>query len=236
MSAASAKLGYAILSGDECLVFFLGGLPQHVSTASGGGLAVTGFNRDPQNPFTLATQNTGTASRTTPLFEFAPQRLVDVDGDGYPSYIDPLSANNAPADQHPYSYFSAYANNGYDPNDCNSGELDEFGNPVVRSFYVNFVVNNGTNPRVAASTAPNPYTIGDADPSNPTTNMNWVNPQTFQIISAGRDGLWGLGGPYDASSTSNRLPIYSTNDPANATAVRPTERDNITNFSGGRLD
>jgi prepilin-type N-terminal cleavage/methylation domain-containing protein len=233
MSAASATKGYVILSGDECLVFFLGGMPQKLAS---GDMTVTGFSRDPVNPFTLATNATGTASRTTPLFEFAPQRLVDVDGDGYPSYIDPLSANNIHDDQRPYAYFSAYGNNGYDPNDCNYAELDDAGNAVTRSFYVNFVVSGVAGSRVTASAGPNPYTIGDADPATPTTNMNWVNPQTFQIISAGRDGLWGPGGPYDASSSSNKLPTGFANDPSNAATARKFERDNITNFSGGRLD
>ncbi|HEY2155057.1 MAG TPA: prepilin-type N-terminal cleavage/methylation domain-containing protein [Isosphaeraceae bacterium] len=226
--------GYVILSGDECLVFFLGGMPQAVSTTSGSGMAVTGFSRDPANPFAFASNATGTASRTTPLFEFAPQRLVDVDGDGFPSYIDPLSANNVVAEQHPYAYFSAYGNNGYDPNDCNYPQLDDAGNAIARSLYLNFAVHGGG--RVTASAGPNPYTIGDADPATPTTNMNWVNPQTFQLISAGRDGIWGLGGPYDASSTSNKLPVGFAQDPSNASTVRRFERDNITNFSGGRLD
>jgi general secretion pathway protein G len=235
MSAASAANGFVVLSGDECLVFFLGGMPQQITTGTGlTSLAVTGFNRDPSNPFALPTLNQTPTSRSAPLFEFAPQRLVDVDGDGWPSYIDPLSASNVLQEQRPYAYFSAYANNGYDPNDCNASEPDDLGNVVARSFYVNFVVSGGG--RIAASAGPNPYTVGDPDPATPTTNMNWSNSQTFQIISAGRDGLWGMGGAYDASSTGNRLPVGFANDPSDAVAVRKTERDNITNFSGGRLD
>ncbi len=235
--------GYVILDGDECLVFFLGGMAQAVTTGSGGGWGMIGFNRDPVNPFlvpTAANPTQGANSRTTPLFEFAAQRLVDLDGDGFPSYIDPLSANEVQAQQRPYAYFSAYGNNGYDPNDCNFGEVaDDGSTPVVRSFYVNFAEHGGT--RVTASGAPNPYTIGDADPkttANPTPqSTTWVNPQTFQIISAGRDGFWGLGGPYDGSSSGARLPLYTaTNDAATYGVLRTRERDNITNFAGGKLD
>lgn len=236
--------GALLLQGDECLVFFLGGMPTAVTTAAGGSFAVNGFNRDPQHPFN--TNNVAIANRTVPLFEFAPARLMDLDGDGYPSYLDPISAAGAPNEWRPYAYFSAYASNGYDPNDCNflvpgttGPELDDSGNPVIRSFYVNFAVAGGG--RVTASYAPNPYTVGDADPytgNAATPSVSWQAPQSFQIISAGRDGLWGLGGPYDSSSTDARMPIYSaTND--NATTfppLRARERDNVASFAGGRLD
>ncbi len=233
--------GYVILEGDECLVFFLGGMPQKLSTGSGSGWGMTGFNRDPANPFGYVPNG----QRTVPLFEFSPQRLVDLDGDGYPSYVDPLSANNVPSDQRSYAYFSAYGNNGYDPNDVNQGdgtnptvqhEVDDNGATVSRQFYLSFSVNSsGTASRYATSTAPNPYTIGDPAATS-GANTQWVNPQTCQIISAGRDGLWGLGGAYDGSSSSNKLPVGFASDPSDAAIVRKNERDNITNFSGGRLD
>jgi len=46
------------------------------------------------------------------------------------------------------------------------------------------------------------------------------NPKSFQIISAGVDGDYGTGGVYDDTLPANRS----------------AERDNITNFKGGRLD
>ncbi len=249
-SANATANHFIILSGDECLVFFLGGMPQQVQTPSGQGWGVTGFNRDPANPF-ASPATTASTSRTTPFFEFAPQRLVDLDGDGFPSYIDPMSGNNVLADQHPYAYFSAYGNNGYDPNDCNfaSGEMDDGATGTqslfTRNFTVTFAVNN-TAVNTSISAAPNPYTTGN-DPTGAT--VSWFNPQSTQIIAAGRDGLWGLGGAYDASSTSSRLPLFVTdhnnvspnvpltpNPTLESGSLRPRERDNITNFSGGRLD
>ena len=126
--------GYVILQGDECLVFFLGGMPVLTGSSTptsaqthGLTLAVTGFFKDPVNPFlsttnvasTNALYNSVSTNRTVPLFEFAPQRLIDLDGDGFASYVDPLSASNTLSGMRPYAYFSAYGNNGYDPNDYN---------------------------------------------------------------------------------------------------------------------
>ena len=59
--------------------------------------------------------------------------------------------------------------------------------------------------------------------------------QSFQIISAGADGLYGLGGPsarrprQDARWTSGR-------SAARRTTASARENDNLTNFAGGRLD
>jgi general secretion pathway protein G len=233
--------GFVVLQGHECLVFFLGGIPQQVTTSAGVGYGVTGFNRDPANPFNFVAN----APRTTPLFEFAPQRLVDTDGDHYPSYLDPLSSTpNVVLGQPglPYAYFSAYGNNGYDPNDDNSSvaETDDATNPVTRPFTVNFIVGGPGGTHTSVSPSPNPYTNGDANQAT----AQWANPQTCQIISAGRDGLWGLGGAYDARATSQRLPVYATDTAlsgtypvmTNAVQVRKREADNITNFAAGRLD
>ena len=229
-----------ILEGHQCLVFFLGGMPGPVST--GGTIPVTGFAKDPTNPFQFQASNQN-ANRTPPIFEFAPGRLVSVAGSPYPSYIDPLNTGPKPV---PYAYFSSYGNNGYDPNDNGSGEPDDSGGIVHRAFSVNFVVKPYTSPgtiapvvasdptyvRTAVSAAPNPYSIGDAS----IQNVTWANPQTFQIIAAGSDGLWGLGGPFDANASGGRLPVLSNEPAAYFTTLRQRERDNITNFAAGKLD
>jgi hypothetical protein len=66
----------------------------------------------------------------------------------------------------------------------------------------------------------------------------YQSPQTFQIISSGADGLYGVGGRY-VTDTADPLVLdtstpspYATND----TTIRTRERDNITNFHTGRLD
>ena len=63
-----------ILQGHECLVFFLGGIP--LQTASGYGM--TGFGKDPTNPFTnnLNISSNYSNNRQAPFFEFNPGRLV----------------------------------------------------------------------------------------------------------------------------------------------------------------
>jgi len=80
------------LTGDECLVFFLGGMPDF----SGGGSipALRGFSKNARWPLAVAGEN-----RDGPFFtEFKGERLVDVDStpDGVPSYLDSLPGQNLP--------------------------------------------------------------------------------------------------------------------------------------------
>ena len=96
------------LSGAECLVFFLGGIPQGNATA---GFFLTGFSKDPSNPFRPVGTNVD-ESRDGPFFEFNPNRLVDVEivPDGFPEFIDTLNNQTAP-----YLYLSSNGGRGYDP-------------------------------------------------------------------------------------------------------------------------
>ena len=112
--------------------------------------------------------------------------------------------------------------------------------------------------------APNPYlpdtpvAVNSTSGAFDSTNLRprvWINPNTFQIISSGDDGKFGIGGQYLAQSTASRLPFinatavsgpYSNETYDSITGVtketnidpnvRQLERDNITNFSGGRLE
>ena len=75
--------------------------------------------------------------------------------------------------------------------------------------------------------------------------VSYLNAQSFQIISSGIDGLYGVGGQYappsSASATStNPLPLDATNDidpgpGGNDTTIRQREQDNLTNFKAGSL-
>jgi general secretion pathway protein G len=78
-----------------------------------------------------------------------------------------------------------------------------------------------------------------------TVNPEYMNKTSFQIISAGVDGQFGIGGfyrstgadvlPFPAADTSNGVPQFGS--PANLGAgTRLVEKDNVTNFKGGRLD
>ena len=86
------------LTGAECLVFFLGGIQDR----SSGSLVLTGFSKNPVNPFDRSGEN-----RDGPFFTFDYQRFVDVDGptatgDFMPEYVDAL-----PGQVTPYLYLSS---------------------------------------------------------------------------------------------------------------------------------
>jgi hypothetical protein len=94
-------------------------------------------------------------------------------------------------------------------------------------------------PNLVLSPAPNPYTNSDAVPNPPP--VIYQNPETFQIISPGRDRLYGVGGAYLANSTGDRVPIpdaaASWNSGGNLDPnIRQRERDNLSNFTTSRLD
>lgn len=228
--------GGLLLQGDECLVFFLGGIPYN----NGGVIGMTGFAKDPANPF----QNMLlTSNRNPATFEFKPERLIDDDGDGIPGYIDSLSA--PPAGRY-YAYFSSYGNGGYDPNDVNFSESDTTSSStanIARFFTCTFGVadpnNAGAITSVINSPSPNPYTAGEPVPNAAgTLPATFQRANTFQIVSAGTNGLYGIGGRFDASATASHVPL---NDAANATpnsdpGMRQVEGDNLSNFTSGRLD
>lgn len=218
------------LTGDECLAFFLGGLP---NPDGQGGFAMIGFAKNPRNPFSRASSN-----RTDPFFEFKPGQLVDFDGDGIPSYCDPLGSANS-GDARPYAYFSAYGNGQYDPNDCNYN-LNESSTYLFNRFRV----TGGPTPLVD-SPFPNPYTSSVSAALDPSANaqpVNYFNPQTFQIISSGYDRNFGVGGQYLPEEGGDKLPYYDYTsvpavlDPTGTNDRAQREGDNLTNFATGRLN
>jgi general secretion pathway protein G len=243
-----------LIQGDQCLAFFLGGIAVKTSTSTSSGsvttIAMTGFGKTPQNPFSNSLQSDPNyvdasknalpnpmynANRTPPLFEFKGGRLADIYGNNLPVYFDTMGQNK------PYIYFSAYGGNSYDPNDVNYSEPDSTAavQTIARAWIVNFPVvpgpwnGNRTTPSIAYSPSPNPYTT-NSPVSQPVT---YQSPQTFQIISSGRDGRYGLGGLYDNSSTATQpLPLPDLADTNTTDAnVRNFEHDNLTNFNNGRL-
>jgi general secretion pathway protein G len=250
-----SKTEVIYLDGGECLVFFLAGLTQTSVTSTSTDIGLQGFSRNPQNPFDRVS-----TSRVQPFYEFKAERLVDIDNDGFPSYNDALAKA---AQGRYYAYFSAYGGNSYDPNDCNINlKFDQngvnAGDTYARAFQVNFTVNSGTynscfqSPSatlVCVSPSPNPYTT-TAPVVGSGLTVNWQNPQTFQIISAGADQVFGVAGQYAGSNAANRLPIPSgelSGTPAvwngglcsGQTAIdgdRMYEADDLANFAAGRLN
>src|SRR5262245_45153818 len=84
--------GTFLLSGDECLVFFLGGIPigepvDNPSIRSGQGLPGTlGFNKQPFNP-TIRPVAGASISRDGPFHEFDSGRLADWDQNGFWEFL-----------------------------------------------------------------------------------------------------------------------------------------------------
>ncbi|WP_165249177.1 type II secretion system protein [Paludisphaera soli] len=238
-----------ILEGHQALVFFLGGLPQKTET----GFSMTGFAKNPTNPFIPASRVDAaqpasfvSANRETPTFEFSAERLQAVnpaDPLAFPGYLDSLG-NSLGNDQINFiAYFSSYGNNAYDPNDVNfPTEAD--GNlvaPILSRFNVRFPVRTSASPttsNLAVSPSPNPYTTSTTN----AATVGYVNPQTYQLISSGVDGQFGPGGQYKPNATTGVLPydaantVKSDGTPLNEANVRSREKDNLTNFHGGRLD
>jgi len=236
-----------VLQGSECLVFFLGGISAYDQFGKLTG--VSGFAKNPANPFknVLASNN-----RSAPLYEFDGGRLVTNPNSTMPAYLDTFNPQGSSF----YAYFSTNLGAGYDPNDNNIAEKDgnEFG-PISLLFSTTFPVyaaatSTGSPTPVyqTMSPAPNPYT-SSVTVSSSGANVTYINSQSFQIISPGADGRYGVGGLYEASSTSGALVPEDQTSPLQAKVgastvlsnskdpgLRLPEKDNLTNFHNGRLE
>lgn len=245
-SANTAPDGrFLYLEGHECLVFFLGGITSPTKNTNGTtGYGMSGFGKEPRFPFKNpggGGVNITTTNRTTAAYEFKGDRLVDEDGDGIPGYLDATSSSS---DGRFYAYFVSYGAAGYDPNDNNVNSLDNLvesdgANPVGIQFRVGHPVLGGT--ATTASPAPNPYTTSLPTPINVgagTFNASqpaaYMNANSFQLLSAGGDRLFGPGGVY--SSSGDKLPLYPNPPYTQPAGIREREYDNVTNFTSGRLN
>jgi hypothetical protein len=115
-----------VLEGDQCMVFFLGGIPQH-GTSPG----CIGFSTDPRDPAKLS-QSKG---RKGPFFEFPCHRLITRGQARYYSFADPYSKGQ------PYAYFSSYGvKNGYGKygsSDCSSLAVSPYFESTNLASYYN---------------------------------------------------------------------------------------------------
>jgi prepilin-type N-terminal cleavage/methylation domain-containing protein len=200
--------GAITLEGDQCLVFFLGGIPQTSTVPD-----CLGFAADPKNPANpLATDRIG------PFYEFQGSRLVALRLSGnafntYYSYVDTFSSTNGQGQLvagAPYAYFSSYkSRNGYNryapltqpvypisnalpfsASDCNIGGLG-----VVSGAYF--------------------------QSTSPGAGNQYFKPTSFQIVSAGFDNTFGPGGgPWTPQTASSFYPQNSSgyDDQANFTS------------------
>lgn len=174
-----------------------------------------------QNPLNPWTQS---GNPDGPFFEFDIGRFVSVDGDGAVEYLDAL-----PDQQTPILYLSGAGSNYNKDNDAIADDFDVFTDAPL-----SFTNHSSKNMSF-------PYMKGDG--ALP------YNKDTFQLISPGEDGLYGIGGIFDSTVELADTDLDSDtnilNTDANSNGVfevtdyleaRRTEGDNITNFSGGTLN
>lgn len=197
-----------VLEGEEILVYFLGGMRYGDLTGQPNANSRTparGFNSNKSLPCAMPPIN-GNSQRLGPFFEFQEDRIV------YSSFNPPSRRWNAvPTGSAPggIGYFPVY--------------LDRFDTP-----YAYFAARPGTQNNYNGGDCANlmgglfmPYyqsqtTVG---PSQVTV---FHKSDTFQIISAGRDQLFGTGGRYDRNNPEAGL-------------TSAADFDNITNISGGPI-
>jgi prepilin-type N-terminal cleavage/methylation domain-containing protein len=191
---------FYVLEGDQCLVFFLGGM-QPV----GGG--VLGFAENPRNP----TDMTLGIVRTPPFFDFPTTRLLDLDHNGFPNTPDPNPSNppvfaNAAGNYLFQSFADQFA--AYQPGvstfPTRAGGVARARDDAMPYLY--FSTADRSNDYFVGPPGAATPTFGDCPSALVTANSavlpyvdtatKFSNPQGWQILSAGRDGLYGAGYTY----------------------------------------
>lgn len=199
--------GPVVLTGPECIVFFLGGVRVWDDSMAGGGnedglrdanevgAAIVGFSSNPTRPFDV---DAGT--RNGPFFEFKQSRLVDLDGDGAYEYLDTI-----PGQVTPYMYLSSYDGSGYQAPD-----LVFFGN-VSQDML-------------------SPYMQGEGVPWK-NKSFQIISPG-FDF-TYGTGGFYTPGIDMAQTLFDPDLPLQPDPSLVDYNPVRLVETDNITNFSEG---
>jgi len=224
---------------------------------------------DPRPPYNGANNAMYNGNRQPPIFEFNPGRLFRDPGNNLlngmpapnygaqvPGYYDSFGNNApsfAPTTINFYAYFSAYGNGAYNADDVNLVYLEPGSQQFVYEPDSTLAAPIGLWFPRGASASPNPYTstLSANRPLSalPTGTVGYQKPQSYQIISAGIDGLYGVGGQYIPSSAanstaSNALPFDANNTVVGAasppaaetdSSIRIRENDNLTNFKSGKL-
>jgi prepilin-type N-terminal cleavage/methylation domain-containing protein len=199
------------LEGDQALVFFLGGM--QVPQGGGNVNQCIGFAAFAQNPTLMS------GPRNDPLFDFSPSRLTQIGTAATPLlparyartlfttnpffvYIDPFNRVEAGM---PYIYFSS------------NGSRNGYTNfPLNATTFVSDCPSVPSNPTLATP-ANGVYAYQQTAPG--VQPALYLNPNTFQIISAGADGIFSTGGYWNPG----------------VNPVDPFTKDNQSNFNGGGM-
>jgi general secretion pathway protein G len=198
-------MAFTVLEGDQCLVFFLGGIPDNFSGPAN--LNCTGFSTNLLDP-SYHIKNGG--ETLPPFFEFDSSRLVRAAGQGSPrspvfySYLDSYR-------QRPYAYFSS------------GNSRDNYNRHFIEAQYRNSdcrsLLANPSNPQ-AGTVWPYAEAISPTLGALTVPSPRYYNPSSFQIITAGADGLFGTGTIIQSADGRRGHPpfppnsaFYSTSDP-----------------------
>ncbi len=187
--------GQVLLEGDQCLVFFLGGIPGPPASTP----FTTGFSTNPQNP---AFHTIAVGSETNaPLFEFSSDRLTRNTPRNAPYSVSTDPRNPLPVAPLHYSYLDTYRGAPYAYFSSNKTR-----NGYNRYFSIALLSNTTTPTSDCDSLGVWPYAEGLNPP-------RYLNPNSFQIISAGANGTMqavhnmGFG---QGTNLNKNSPIWST--------------------------
>lgn len=195
------------LTQGECLVFFLGGMPNGTVVGGQKQFAPSGFSKNPADPFSLG------GTREGPFFEFNTGRFTDYGVEGFPEYKDTF-----PAQSKPYLYFSSYDGSGY------REHLTGIANEYADTY------SQATDVPVLA------YRQGSLLSATPFKQKSFqiISPGRDQKYGPGGPYVSGNTDPLPAWDTT-ALPSWAGSPLTVTTSDRDAERDNITNFSTGVL-
>jgi prepilin-type N-terminal cleavage/methylation domain-containing protein len=192
------------LEGEQCLVFYLGGIPTAPTLLSA--FSPQGFSTNNMNP---ALPVTVSPKRKGPYYTFQVARLkpltaLNPTASPFPVYIDAWQTKTGPffaaLGGTPYAYFSSIGNN-------NTGYLQNTPPALLPLLD-------------CASIRAYPYYLTGTSPNQ------FMNPNTYQIISAGKDGIFGIAG------STNTVGTPGWNPAAGAVGVGA---DDQANFSANLL-
>lgn len=221
------SFGDAWLEGDQCLVFFLGGLAVRDSVTLAPGCI--GFSTNPVNPMAhLVAGGAATAVRG-PFYEFDTSRLAYLPHGTfstfnfnlvtpYASYLDTYGASDgkgtAVPGSMPYLYFSTFQGR------------NRYTSPLTGISDCTPCIELNLLARTVVFQQVWPYAQGD---------RQYLNPTGFQIISAGADQKFGSG---TSGATSYWTPATAASSLALdrvSTLMRPNSRADL-NLKGAGAD
>lgn len=208
LTLAGATVGPAKnqLNPSTALTFWLGGIPDTSGKPKG-------FSTDPANPFKAG------EPRSTPYYDFDLKRL-----DG----LQLMQPNIQP--RAPYVYFRAIKNN--QSGNFEYGDADD--NGLFRPFKFELAADNYCVPYLEDAYDPVPTLSVHA--TTPATVLRaWREPEGYQIIAPGLDGVFSTSNPPPASPAPAPYDAYDFRFSKVGQNFSDGDFDNLTNFAASDL-